>query len=158
MADYSFVRMLLIYSHTITPRLQYIVDFVSRELFSDPMLITTDKDKFIRFKGPRLNYSDTDFSEQEFFIKAHSLLFDDTITPQRIECFELNYAKAFFQAQGDYPFDIFAAAFYLLSRYEEYLPHDKDEYGRYAHTNSLAFKEGFLHLPLVNIWLNDFKR
>jgi hypothetical protein len=30
-------------------------------------------------------------------------------------------------------------------------------YGRYAHENSLAFKEGFLNLPLINIWLEDFK-
>jgi hypothetical protein len=150
--------MLLIYSHTITQRLQYIVDFISRELFSAPMLLTTDKDQFTRFRGPRLNYSGADFSEEEFFIRAVPLLFEDTITPQSIDCFEVNYAKAFFPCSGDYPFDILAASFYLLSRYEEYLPHEKDQYGRYAHTNSLAFKEGFLHLPLVNIWLNDFKR
>jgi hypothetical protein len=44
-----------------------------------------------------------------------------------------------------------------MSRYEEYLPHKKDIYGRYAHENSLAFKENFLHLPLINIWMEDFK-
>ena len=65
--------------------------------------------------------------------------------------------QAFFKSEGDYPFDIFSAVFYLLSRYEEYLPHKKDMYGRYAHENSLAFKEGFLNLPLINIWLEDFK-
>ena len=31
-----------------------------------------------------------------------------------------------------------------------------DMYGRYAHENSLAFKEGFLNIPLVNIWIQDF--
>ena len=56
------------------------------------------------------------------------------------------------------PFDIFAASFYLISRYEEYLPHQKDMYGRYAHENSLAFKEGFLNIPLVNIWVKDLVR
>src|SRR4029078_1160267 len=50
------------------------------------------------------------------------------------------------------------AIFYLLTRYEEYLPHQKDVYGRYAHENSVAFKENFLHLPLINIWLEDFKK
>ena len=29
-------------------------------------------------------------------------------------------------------------------------------YGRFAHENSLAFKEGFLNLPLINIWLEHF--
>src|SRR5690606_6137716 len=30
-------------------------------------------------------------------------------------------------------------------------------YGRYAHENSLAFKENFLQLPLVNIWVKHFR-
>jgi len=150
--------VLLLYAHTTTTRLRYIVDFISSSLFNEPVTITNDKERFTRYEGPRLNYSDTDFSEEEFFIQANTLLFEDTISARPIECFELNYAKAFFATRGDCPFDILAASFYLLSRYEEYLPHEKDEYGRYAHTNSLAFREGFLHLPMVNIWLNDFKK
>jgi hypothetical protein len=150
--------MLLIYSHTVTPRLQYIVDFISRELFDEPMVLTTDKTQFNATTAPRLNYSDVDFSESEFFLRAMPLLFETDIKPQPIDCFELNYQKAFFHTKGDYPFDILAASFYLISRYEEYLPHEKDEYGRYAYTNSLAHKEGFLRLPLVNMWLHDFKK
>ena len=157
MADYLFTRMLLLYSYTITPRLQYIVDFIGKELFDEPITITTDKMEFTGFTGPRFNYSGTDYSEQEFFIKAIPLLFETGIQPQPIECFEVNYRKAFFQTSGDFPFDILAASFYLLSRYEEYLPYNKDEYGRYAHTNSIAFKEHFLRLPLVNIWLQGLK-
>ena len=85
------------------------------------------------------------------------LLFEKAYKEQTIECFEINDYKAFFKTEGDFPFDIFAASFYLLSRYEEYLPHKKDMYGRYAHENSLAFREGFLQLPLINIWIEDFK-
>jgi hypothetical protein len=85
-------------------------------------------------------------------------LFEDSIKKQNISCFKLNDITAFFKSEGDYPFDIFAAVFYLLSRYEEYLPHEKDEYGRYAHENSLAYKEGFLNIPLINIWIEDFKK
>jgi hypothetical protein len=150
--------MLLIYSHTITPRLQYIVEFFSKELFEEAIQLTTDTDYFKQYNNPRINYSDTDFSEQEFFIAATSILFEDEIKPQFFECIEVNYQKAFFQTQGDFTFDIFAAAFYLLSRYEEYLPHEKDFYGRYAHTNSLAYKEGFLQTPLINYWILDFKK
>ena len=79
------------------------------------------------------------------------------IREQDIECFEANNYKAFFKTEGDFLFDIFAASFFLLSRYEEYLPHQKDMYGRYAHESSLAFKENFLHLPIINIWIKDFK-
>lgn len=158
MAGYYHIRMLLFYTHSVTPRLQYIVDFFSNELFDEPIRITTSTEAFQAFDGPRINYSASDFSEQEFFIKATALLFETGIQPQNTECFEADYHKAFFQTSGDFPFDILAASFYLISRYEEYLPHQKDEYGRYAHTNSLAFKEHFLQQPLVNIWLGNFKK
>lgn len=150
--------MLLLYSHTLTNRLQYTVDFFSRELFNEPIRITTDAEAFKAYDGPRLNYSDHDFSEEEFYIKPHGLLFQTGIKAQEIDCFELNFQKAFFATQGDHPFDIFSAVFYLISRYEEYLPHDKDEYGRYSYRSSLAFKEDFLSEPLVNIWLEVFRK
>ncbi|MEP7277462.1 MAG: hypothetical protein ABI813_02360 [Bacteroidota bacterium] len=150
--------MLLFYTHTITPRLQYIVDFISTELFDEPIHFTTDAENFKLATVPRLNYSDNDFSEDEFYIKATSLLFETGIHPQAIECFEADYHTAFFQTSGDHPFDLLAAAFYLITRYEEYLPHKKDAFGRFAHNHSLAFKEHFLHQPLVNIWLDDFKK
>jgi hypothetical protein len=38
------------------------------------------------------------------------------------------------------------------------LPHEKDMYGRYAHTNSVAFQNNFLHLPMVNLWLLEFEK
>jgi hypothetical protein len=52
---------------------------------------------------------------------------------------------------------MFAAAFYLLSRYEEYLPHVKDEFGRFIGSESLAYKSGFLHQPVVDVWAYLFR-
>ncbi len=150
--------MLLLYSEHITSRLRYIVEFMSKELFDEPIRITSYRDEFLRTSLPRLNYSDTEIDESDFFLRSTPLLFESTIEPRLIECFDLNYHKAFFQTEGDFPFDIFAASFYLMSRYEEYLPHQQDEYGRYAHTESLAFREGFLHLPLINIWMQELKK
>jgi hypothetical protein len=150
--------MLLLYCHTITPRLQYIVEFFNKELFEEPILITSSPEQFRLFTGQRLNYSEHRISDNEFFIRSTSLLFEKGIKPQHIHCFEKYNQKAFFATEGDLHFDILAASFYLLSRYEEYLPHDKDMYGRYAHTSSLAFREGFLHIPLVNVWLEVFRK
>jgi hypothetical protein len=61
---------------------------------------------------------------------------------------------AFFATKGgDIPFDIFAASFYLLSRYEEYLSsEDLDDSGCYRSECSLAYKEGFLEKPIIDIW------
>ena len=118
--------------------------------------ITIDSEAFLNHPGPKINYSDA-VLEGGYSIRNHPLLFEEIILPQTIQCFEWKGTKAFFKTvRSDYPFDILAASFYLLSRYEEYLPHEKDEYGRYAYDNSLAAREGFLQLPLINIWVKDF--
>src|SRR5690606_18971454 len=45
-----------------------------------------------------------------------------------------------------------SASFFLLSRYEEYLPHVKDEVGRFPLKESLAYRNGFLEVPVVDLW------
>ena len=147
---------MLLYTSFISPRLKYIIDFTGRELQGYGFELTNDVEIFREFSGNKINYSNERITPDEFWISPHTLLFEKEIRQQNTECFEVNNNKAFFKTEGDFPFDIFAASFYLLSRYEEYLPHQKDMYGRYAHENSLAFKENFLHLPLINIWLQYF--
>jgi uncharacterized protein DUF7033 len=154
---------MLLYTNIITPRLKYISDFIGRQITGEPFKLTTNIELFKNFQGPKLNYSSQMITDEEFWIPSRTLsgselLFENNISPQRIDCFETKSYKAFFKVNGEFPFDIFAASFYLLSRYEEYLPHQKDSYGRYAHENSIAFKESFLHLPLVNIWLGEFAK
>jgi hypothetical protein len=148
---------MIVYSSSITHRLRYVCDFIGNELTGKPLQLTDRKVEFLDFPGHRINYSTETVTEDEFCLQPHSLLLEQGIKTQAVDCFEVNGEKAFFKTDGDFPFDIFAATFYLLSRYEEYLPHQKDMYGRYAHENSLAFKEGFLNLPLINIWLEHFK-
>lgn len=149
---------MIVFTNTITPRLKYITDFIGHEICGKPFELTTDAEVFKDYPGPKLNYSHEEFVHCPLSIVNSPLLFENSISEQSLSCFNINGFKAFFKTTGDYPFDIFAACFYLLSRYEEYLPHTKDMYGRYAHENSLAFKEGFLNLPLINIWLEDFKK
>jgi hypothetical protein len=147
----------LIYTPTINSRVQYITDFFGKEITGKPFELTTDQKYYSESDTIKINYSPERILPNEFWLKPHTLLFENSITEQSVQCFEVNGQKAFFKTDGDFPFDIFAASFYLLCRYEEYLPHQKDMYGRYAHENSLAFKEGFLDKPLINYWLKNFK-
>lgn len=148
---------MLIYSHTISARLQYICKFIFQEQLGIGFSLTNDLDSFKQHDGPKINYSGLRPDGECINLHNHPLLFEKNITTQNIQCFETTNYKAFFETpESDFAFDIFAASFYLLSRYEEYLPHAEDMYGRYAHENSIAFKEGFLQQPLVNIWINDF--
>lgn len=149
---------MILFANTITNRLRYIAGFIGHQIISEAIIVTDNRTDFIAYAGLKINYSNEQITTSHFSIKPHSLLFENGIQSKTISCFETNGYKAFFKTNGDFPFDIFAASFYLLSRYEEYLPHQKDMYGRYAHENSLAFKENFLNLPLVNIWLEDFKK
>lgn len=148
---------LLFYTGYSTPRLQYISSVLMHSIGLQEFKLTTDIEDFKAYAGERINYSSSSLSANEIWIYPSNLLFETAIKEQSINCFQWKETKAFFKtSSGDFPFDIFAASFYLLTRYEEYLPHDKDEYGRYAHKNSIAFKENFLQQPLVNLWLQEF--
>ncbi len=148
--------MLLIYTPQSTTRLQYICKFIFEEILHTSYSLTLDEVNFDKYEGNKINYSHKEFTNS-FQIAPHGLLFQNGIKTQQISCFKENDFTCFFKNNnGNFSFDIFAATFYLITRYEEYLPHEKDMYGRYAHQNSIAYKENFLNIPLVNIWLNSF--
>jgi hypothetical protein len=90
----------------------------------------------------------------EFFVKSNDLLFEQGVNDMEMVIQNWDDIPCFFKAGGKsaIPFDIFAASFYLISRYEEYLPHVKDKHGRYTAEQSLAFKYRFLEKPVVDIW------
>jgi hypothetical protein len=46
--------------------------------------------------------------------------------------------------------DFIASAYFMLTRYEEIIVEKTDEYGRFPFKESLAYKEGFFHRPIVN--------
>jgi hypothetical protein len=147
----------LVFSHSITPRIRYINEFLS-EYYGASFKLTSDEERFMKATDScKINYGYHRLDPSEIFIHSHALLFESSVRHVKVECFEKNGYKAFFKAEGDFGFDLFAAIFYLITRYEEYLPHKKDSYGRYAHEDSVAFRESFLHLPLINFWLEDFK-
>lgn len=153
--------MLLIYSGHISTRLQYIASVIMPTIGITDWQITTNKDDYLTHEGAKINYSHTRTATKECWIIPHTILFENSIAPQSIIVNQWNQMPVFFESTesaSSLPFDIFAAAFYLISRYEEYLPHEKDTYGRYCHTQSLAYKHQFLHLPIVNMWLQQLKQ
>lgn len=46
--------------------------------------------------------------------------------------------------------DIFASCFFMLSRWEEYVNKERDEHNRFSSLKSVAYKNNFLHRPVVN--------
>ena len=149
---------MILFANSISPRFRYIASFIGNEIIGKDFILTSDRNYFSEYEGAKINYSNFQIVADEFKVGNVSLLFEKGIEPQKITCFEFEKSKAFFKSSGDFPFDVFAASFYLISRYEEYFDHVKDEYGRYAHEQSLASKENFLSIPLVNMWIQELKK
>ena len=149
---------ILIYSKEITSRIEYIFHLLLTDWMDCPVSFTEDFEQFNLHSGPKINYS-TLPSADGWFLKPAELLFENGITKQQIEVFDYKNTKAFFKTSNDavIPFDIFAASFYLISRYEEYMPFKADKHERFPAMESLAFKNNFLHQPAVDIWLKDLK-
>ena len=114
---------------------------------------TTLVEDFIRHKGPKITYTKQPL-QNEFFIRSNDLLFEQGINQFVVNVEHWDELPCFFRTgqRSNIPFDIFAASFFLLSRYEEYLPFVKDAHGRFPPTESIAYKNDFLHLPVVDIW------
>ena len=149
--------MLLIYLPKISQRCNYIFDYIFKNELGIEYTTTTDITEFERFPREKINYS---FSPagRGFFIKASSLLFENEIKEQKVNVAEKEAVKVLFPGyEDDLGFDIFSASFFLMSCYEEYLPYTPDEFGRFPAEESLAFRKGFLQLPVVNIWIKMFR-
>ncbi len=145
--------MLLIFTPNITQRHKYIFKLFFDEIYKVQYQITSNIDEFKAFEGAKLNYSNAIF-ENEIFIESYGFLNEKGISEQDIVVNNDADFPTFFSSQSDASmgFDVFSASFYLVSRYEEYLPFVKDIHQRFQAENSLAFKQGFLQKPVVNIW------
>ncbi|MGI6478171.1 MAG: polysaccharide deacetylase family protein [Salinivirgaceae bacterium] len=149
--------MFLIYTHKITNRLDFILDFVFAKNFGLDYRITTLREEFCSYDGPKLNYSLETFDDI-INIQPKLLLSQEDITPQHIDVEEHNGIVILFPVErGALPFDIFAASFYLITRYEEYIKSKVDRFGRFDPRSSIAWQKGFLTEPVVNIWISWLK-
>ena len=145
--------MILIYTHKTSQRLNYILEFLFNDIQGVEFKIVTDKNEFVSSDFPKINYT-TDPLEGCIQIIPTDLLFESNILQKKIEVSNWGNQKVFFQTStnSDIPFDLFAAGFYLISRYEEYLPFSADQHGRFEANQSLAGKNGFLYDPVVDQW------
>jgi len=145
--------MLLIYTHKITARFSYTAKQIFTRILGLEVGYTTKIEDFIKHKGPKITYTKQPL-QNEFFIRSNDLLFEQGINDILLHVGDWGGIPCFFGAgeRSNIPFDIFSATFYMLSRYEEYLPHIKDMHGRFPPTESIAYKHGFLELPVVDLW------
>ena len=122
-----------------------------------PISFTSSLDAFVAFSGPKFSYAPHPLG-QEFHVYASGFLTEQGISYQELKKGEWRGLQVLFAHKNSsrIPFDIFAASFYCLSRYEEYLPHLKDEDNRYPAVASWLTSADCLETPLVDAWAAAF--
>lgn len=130
-----------------------MLDWIFGSVFRVPYVFTPKAEDLNGYEASCVNYSHQPLKASLQIIPM-GLLEEKGISAQEPEVTTWQGLPVFYHSgSGDIPFDLFSAAFFLLSRYEEYLPYEPDLFGRFPHAESLACKEGFLHRPLVDEWL-----
>lgn len=117
---------------------QYIFDIIFNEFLGlDYSLEVTSNDYEIELDNKKtLIIKDTFFSKYPTSLEYLKL---ENI-PKRIE-----------------DLDIFAASFFMLTRWEEYVNKTRDKHDRFPAAESLAQKQGFLDRPIVNEYIETLK-
>lgn len=140
----------------VTQRLSYTFDLVLGKLLGLRYRFVTDATILDQTANPVMVYGPHPINNH-LFLRSAPLLFSREIWEQDLQPFGHLDVKAIFpvfHAQSAMPFDPFAAAFYVVSRFEEYLPFACDNHGRFEASSSVLYQLGLLDKPVVNLWAN----
>jgi hypothetical protein len=136
----------------ISSRLTYVCDWIFVQQLGVDYKFCTNKTE----EQEALLTIDYTNKVSDFSVPNIGLLFANSIEQQSIHTGLWNELPTLFAAQdADHvlPFDLFSAVFYLISRYEEYVPFVPDRHHRYPATESILFKAGLLERPIIDEWL-----
>jgi hypothetical protein len=143
---------LLVFSPQVTPRIKYIFNFIFREVLRCDFEFTSVGNQFKDYKGPKFSYAEQPIGNELFF-KSVGLLAKNNIEKQQIVITNFGSERVPFAVKDSaLPFDIFAASFYFISRYEEYLPFTADDHSRFPPEASLQYELGLLKTPVIDQW------
>ena len=122
--------MICVYSHMKSERLKYVCDFIFGNVLHESYTLVHNSVDFSAKSGVKLNYSNESLEGIQVF--PSGLLGETEISQQELNIGDWQGLPIFFSnTLVEIPFDIFSATFYLISRYEEYLPAERDEHDRF---------------------------
>ena len=143
---------LLVYVPILTPRIKYIFNFIFTEVLQTQIGFTSVLAEFQVSDIPKISYANRPVGDEIFF-RNTDLLLEHKIARPTIKTTAFGDSIVpFAVADSTLPFDVFAAAFYFVSRYEEYLPHTPDQDGCFPVKLSLQNKLKLLEIPVIDAW------
>ncbi|MCU0421275.1 MAG: polysaccharide deacetylase family protein [Bacteroidia bacterium] len=152
------MKQALIFTDKLSIRLEYIVQEIFERRMGLSCAITNQANEFESFSGVKFNYSANPFLNA-IQIPVSSLLFEEHIRDNfkpKLEIHKDWEALLLFDevnTSDEIPFDVLAASFYCLSRYEEYQPFISDQHGRFTSSQSVIHAHPFLfQIPLIEHW------
>ncbi len=150
----------LVYCEQITARLQHSCHFIFKHSLKINYRITSSLAEFESSDGLKVNYSATPLP-QVVQIIPQLLLFEKGISETVPRPFLKNNRIWFFENGSGQDnvlhFDVFAAVFYFISRYEEWQSFAPDAHGRFELSTSLLFRHGQHLKPVVDGWVAELK-
>lgn len=151
-------QQFLIYVPRLSNRIRYTFKLIFNELLGLKYTLTDNAREFIPYSGPKFSYAFHPVAD-ELFICAKQFLFETGLKDQEIQVVKYKDMPVFFSTSrfSALPFDPFAASFYMVSRYEEYLPTIYDAHHRFEAHQSLAYTGGFIQQPVVNKWVYELR-
>jgi len=140
---------MLIYTHKITPRILYTFRVVFERILNSSVHFTTHLDEFSASTEPKIAYSSHKI-ETPIWMEALPILFEENVVKQNITPKNWGKFTLFFPTNnGNFPVDIAAVIFFLITRYEEYYEdHKLDKHGRFSCRDSIAYQLGW-HRKLI---------
>ena len=142
---------LIIFSNILTPRIKYIFNFIFKDILKAEVEFTGNSTYFLQSEHIKISYGDEPLGEELFF-KSTPLLFSnklEEIKPKTVSFGE--YHVPFPVEQSALPFDVFAASFFMISRYEEYL-HQRNTEEEFKPSKSYQHKWRVLDRPIIDEW------
>lgn len=142
---------LKVYTTDASARLEYILSLLLGDILGLRYKVVSDRRKI--GNTPFINYSSEKIAGA-FHIYPSGLLTEFGLRGMTPAVESWGDLPILFPSEGngDIPFDIFSASFYLVVRYEEYLNFKPDRHGRYPAGESVAARNGFLQKPVVDLW------
>ncbi|MGM9476260.1 DUF7033 domain-containing protein [Pedobacter sp. GSP4] len=142
---------LIIFSNLLTPRIKYIFSFLFKDILKAEIEFTGNSQYFLQSTQAKISYGDKPLGEELFF-KQTPLLFSNKLEEPALKTVSFGDYKVPFAVEGSaLPFDVFAASFFILSRYEEYL-HQKKSADDFKPSKSYQHKWKILDRPVIDEW------
>lgn len=137
---------------TSTPRVRYAVQQLLGRLLGWEVEEVTDPVAFAAIKGPKLYYGPQGVVGAFHVVPSGLLAAAGTAAVEPDLAWLGDLPVLFPERGGDLPFDVLAAAFFCLARYEEYGPLLRDEHGRPRADGMHALRHGYVERPVVDEW------